>query len=131
MLLLIVILVFLIAGFYLLDWLLEERAPHNGSYLQSLRANSCYSITRKAHNVLVILACIGTVLGLIGMLFAASELPYGMRGNAYAMAWGITAGMAAGIFIERALFVAILDAVDVLIDNARQQRERDQQGPKV
>lgn len=101
------------------------------SYLASLRGNSCYPVVRQVHGIVVILAVIGNVLFLFAGLSAASQASYQTRGDAYGLAWGIAAAMAFGIFIERALFIAILDAVDVMVDNARYQRQRDQQPPKA
>lgn len=101
------------------------------SYLASLRGNSCYPVVRQVHGIVVILAVIGNVLFLFAGLSAASNTGYGIFGQHSALVWGIAAAMAFGIFIERALFVAILDAVDVMVDNARYQRQRDQQPPKA
>lgn len=82
------------------------------TYLQSIRANSVYSTVRKTHELLVVLATIGTALLLIIMLAEAS-----------ATAVPVAVSMAVGIFIERAMFVAVLDAADVLIDMSRRMRD--------
>jgi hypothetical protein len=103
----------------------KPRHMGNAAFLDSVRERSCYSTARSLHETLVVVAyCVIGAMAVASLFAMASSVPGGSFVGCAGLFFGLLAFVT--ISIERAIFNALLDMADVVIDIGR--RTRDQLG---
>jgi hypothetical protein len=99
---------------------LNAAASHNMDYLATIRHGSCYHAARDLHTLLTNLAYFITALSVFGAFLVANRLNDLL---VFVVACVAAILVAVVITIERAIFTALIDTADVVIDMGRQARK--------